>query len=68
MRPAFPVAGSPQPLARRKNMFGHAIKKILSPIAKPILRHATRDLTDGDVWSKTKERLPKEMFCLGTRK
>ena len=46
-------------------MFNDTIKKILSPIAKPILRHATRDLTDDEVWSKTRERLPKETFAPG---
>ena len=46
-------------------MLNDVVKKILTPIAKPILRRATRDLTDDDVWSKTKEPLPKESFGPG---
>lgn len=40
-----------------------AIKSIL----KPLLRHATKDLTDEAVWSKERMPLPKEAFGKGNR-
>jgi hypothetical protein len=46
-------------------MLRDVIKRVLRPIAKPLLRRVTRDITDDDVWSRTAEHLPKERFGPG---
>ena len=38
------------------------MNKAIKSVLKPLLRHATKNLTDEDVWSKTKQVLPKEAF------
>jgi hypothetical protein len=41
------------------------MNKAIKTVLKPILRHATKDLTDDDVWSKQRHKLAKEVFGMG---
>ncbi len=38
------------------------MNKAIKSVLKPLLRHATKNMTDDDVWKKTKKKLPKEAF------
>lgn len=42
------------------------MNKVLKSALKPFLRHATKNLTDEDVWSRTKESIPFQAFGMGS--
>ncbi|MFC1453068.1 hypothetical protein ACFLSJ_06945 [Verrucomicrobiota bacterium] len=43
-------------------MWRNVIKKVIRPIAKPLLRRSTRNLSDDDVWTRTEEHIPFKQF------
>ena len=43
------------------------MNKAFKTALKPFLRYATKNLTDADVWSKAKEKIPHESFGVGSR-
>jgi hypothetical protein len=43
------------------------MNKTLKSVFKPFLRHATKNLTDEDIWRKTKHNLPKEAYGQGNQ-
>lgn len=43
------------------------MNKAIKAVLKPFLRQATKNLTDAEVWSRTKENIPYKAFGMGSR-